>query len=195
MPSQQKTYSKTLVLHAFRDAVAEGCQHHDGYVRVVEFDAPCDVEDGVVLGSGHTDDEVDLSALHLCLGLFEVVDLQEAWREAESKLGVLGEDFLIHTAVVLQHEGIVGVRHNQDVIDPLQHEVHEGSIFQCHNYLYWELYGGVKWEVKPASWLGVKLFELDDSFWRLVFGIVHFNFLFNSLFNFQFLISTLPSIV
>ena len=58
--------------------------------------------------------------------------LDEAGREAKSELGVFGEDFLIYAPVILKHEGIVGVGNNQDVIDPIEHEVNEGGVFQRH---------------------------------------------------------------
>ena len=73
-----------------------------------------------------------MSASHLLFSLFAIVNLDEAWREAKSQLGVLGEYLLVHASIVLQHEGVVGIGYEKDIIDPLEHEVHKGCIFQRH---------------------------------------------------------------
>ena len=124
--------AQVLVLHAACDAVAEGREHHDGHGGVVELDVAGDVEDAVVLGGRHADDEVYLSAGHRLLGFLAAVHLQEAWREAQSQLGVFREDFLIHAPVVLEHEGVVGIGDEQDVVDAVEHQVDEGGVFQSH---------------------------------------------------------------
>ena len=54
--------AEVLVLHASGDAVGEGRQHDDGNGRIVVLDASGNVEDGVVLGSRHADDEIDSAA-------------------------------------------------------------------------------------------------------------------------------------
>ena len=54
-----------FVLHASGNTVAEGSQHYDWGLRMFFLDGSCNLEYVIVLGGGHTDDEVDISACHL----------------------------------------------------------------------------------------------------------------------------------
>ena len=99
---------------------------------VVLLDVACNVEDRVVLGSRHTDDQVDGASCHLLLGLFPIVYLNEARREAQAQFSVFGKDFLIHAPIVLQHEGIVWIGNEQNIAHAIEHKVNKGSIFQRH---------------------------------------------------------------
>ena len=124
--------AEVFVLHTSGDAVAEGREHDDRRGGIVLLDASCDVEHRVVLGRRHHDDEVDLSAGHRLHSLFLAVHLQESRGKAEAELGIFREYLLVHTAVILEHEGVVGISDEQYVVDAVEHQVDEGGVFQCH---------------------------------------------------------------
>ncbi len=121
-----------LVLHPAGDSVAEGCEHHDGHTGIVVLDGARDVEDTVVLGGGHADDQVYLLGGHVGLGGMLARHLYEAGREAEPQPGILGEYLLVHAPVVLEDEGIIGVGYDEDVADALEHQVNKGCVLECH---------------------------------------------------------------
>ena len=122
---------EVFVLNAACDAVGEGGEYYDGDVGVGCLDVACDVEDVVVFGSGHTDDEVYADAFHLALAFFLVADLDKAGRKAQSELGVFGEDLFVYSTIVFEHEGVVGIGYEQDVEDASLHEVYNGVSLSC----------------------------------------------------------------
>ena len=112
-----------LVLHAAGDAVAEGGEHHAGHVGPEGLHLAGHLE-GVVVGiAGHTDDQVDVGGVEHVAGFLGGADLGERGRIAHAQLGVLVEDFLVHASVVFEHEGVVGVGHNEHVEDAARHQV------------------------------------------------------------------------
>ena len=60
--------AEVFLLHPAVDTVTEGSEHHNGNLRIALLDETGDVEDVIVVGSGHTDEKVVAAALHLCLG-------------------------------------------------------------------------------------------------------------------------------
>ncbi len=128
--------TEVFVLHALRDTVGEGCEDDDGDVGELCLDVACDVEDVVVVGTRHTDDEVEAvlteqgNDIALCGGT------EETGRVAQSEFGVFVEYLLIDASVVFKHEGIVGVGYDEDVEDATLHEVDEVGVTKL-NHLFW----------------------------------------------------------
>ena len=125
--------AQVFVLHTLRNAVTERREHHDRRRRVILLDFPRDVEDRVVFSSRHHDDEVHLTSGHRLFGFLSAMHLEESRWEAKSQLCVFREYLLIHSTVVLQHEGIVGICDEKHVVNAVEHQVNEGSIFQRHS--------------------------------------------------------------
>ena len=103
-----------------------------GSVRVGYFDLACDVKYIVVLGCRHADDEVYAGAFHFAFAFFLIADLYEAWREAQAELCVFGEYLFVYSAIVFEHEGVVGIGYEEDVEDASLHQVYEGGVFELH---------------------------------------------------------------
>ena len=61
------------------------------------------------------------------------MNLNEARREAKSQLCVFRENLLIHSTVVLKHEGIVWIGDEKHVVNAVEHQVNKGGIFQRHS--------------------------------------------------------------
>ena len=119
-----------FVFYAAGDAVAEGREHHAGNVGHVGLHVACHVEGVVVGGAGHANHQVDAGLAHHGLGLLHGAHLCERWRIAQAQGGVFIENLLVNAAVVLQHEGIVGVGHDKHVEDAPRHQVHKRHVLQ-----------------------------------------------------------------
>ena len=124
------------VLHSGPDAVAERREHHDGYVLVTFFQSAGDVKHIVVVGSWHTDDEVDAVFEHRLLGHLERRDLYESRWEAKSQSGIFKENLLIDTTIVFEHKRIVRVGKDKDIANPALHQIDKVSIAES-----WSLNG------------------------------------------------------
>ena len=119
-----------FVLDAARDAVGERREHNAGNVGHVGLHVACHVE-GVVVGvARHADDQVYAGLAEHGLGLFHRTDLRECGRIAEPELSVFVENLLVYTTVVLEHEGIVRVSHDEHIVDAARHQVDERHVFQ-----------------------------------------------------------------
>ena len=122
--------AQVLMLDALRDAVGERCQHHAVDAGELRFHGSRHVE-GVIVGiARHADDQVDVYRAEYFGSLFGCRDLREGRRIAQPQFHVLVVDFLFHTSVVLEHEGIVRVGYNQDVVDTAHHQIDKTDIFQ-----------------------------------------------------------------
>jgi len=87
--------------------------------------------EGVVVGvARHTYHEVDVHGMEHLISLLGGAHLRERGRIAQSQFHILVVNLLLYTSVVLEHEGIVRVRHYQNVVYAAQHEVHERHILQ-----------------------------------------------------------------
>ena len=128
--------TEVLVLHAPGDAVAEGGQHHQRDLGETLLDVAGNAEHIVVFGTGHTDDEVEGSALEFNFGFFGRSHLEEARRKTEAEFGIFVKNFLVYTSVVFEHERIVGIGYDEDIADAPHHEVGEGRIAQYRTGLY-----------------------------------------------------------
>ena len=125
------------VLHACRDAMAEGGEHDDGDVVVLELDGLGNLEDILLLCIGcarrHDDDEVDVVGFDTLFGLVERRSLDEAGWEAKSQAGIFCKNLFIDSAIVFEHEGIVGIGHNQHVADAALHEFGEVGVLKLEH--------------------------------------------------------------
>ena len=85
----------------------------------------------IVVGiTRHTDHQVDVSSLEHGIGLFRRRHLGERWRIAHAEFHILIENLLIDTSVIFQHEGIVGIGHDQHIKDAPRHQIDERHILQ-----------------------------------------------------------------
>ena len=85
----------------------------------------------IVVGiTRHTDHQVDVGSLQHGIGLLRGRYLRERWRIAHTEFHILIEDLLIDTSVVLQHEGVVGISHDEDIEDTPRHQIDERHILQ-----------------------------------------------------------------
>ena len=122
--------AQVLMLDTLRDAVGERCQHHAVDAGELRFHSSRHVESVIVGIARHADDQVDVYRAEYPGGLFGRRDLREGRRIAQPQLHVLVVDLLFHTSVVLEHEGIVGVGNNQDVVDTAHHQIDETDVLQ-----------------------------------------------------------------
>ena len=121
---------KILVLHALGNSVREGRQHHTMYVGPFRLDVACHGE-GVVVGvARHADDQVYVGGGEYLRCLLGSAHLCECRWIAQSELHILVVDFLFHSSVVLEHEGIVGIGNDEHVIDAPHHQVDKRHVFQ-----------------------------------------------------------------
>ena len=122
--------AQVFVLDALRDAVGERSQHHAVDAGELRFHGSRHVE-GVVVGiARHADDEIYLHCGQHALGFVGCGHLRERRRIAKAELHVLVVDLLFHAPIVLEHEGIVGVGDNQDVVDAAHHQIDETDVLQ-----------------------------------------------------------------
>ena len=121
---------QVFVFHAACQSVGKRCQHHAVDIGELCLDGACDAE-GIVIGiTGHTDDKVYVGGVQHLGGLFLGTHLGERRRITQPKLHILVVDFLLHATVVLEHEGIVGVGHDEHIEDATHHQIHERHVFQ-----------------------------------------------------------------
>ena len=119
-----------LVLDALGDAMRERREHHAGNMRSHQLDI-ASYGKGIVVGiTGHTDDQVDIGILEHMVSLLGGRHLCERGWITQSELHILVEKFFIDTAIILEHKGIVGIGHYQDIEDALGHQVDKRHILQ-----------------------------------------------------------------
>ena len=119
-----------LVLDALGDTVRERRQHHAGNRRMRRLHLTGDGERIVVGITRHTDHQVDVGSLQYGIGLLRRRHLGERRRIAHTEFHILIEDLLIDTSVVLQHEGVVGISHDEDIEDTPRHQIDKRHILQ-----------------------------------------------------------------
>ena len=87
--------------------------------------------ESIVVGvARHTDDKVDVHRLQHLICLLGSTHLRECRRIAQAQFHILIVYLLLYAPVVLEHEGVVGVGHDQHVVDTAQHEIHECHVLQ-----------------------------------------------------------------
>ena len=123
-------HREVLVLHASRYTMRERRQHHARNVGRVLLHLSRHVE-GIVVGiTRHTYHEVDGSIAQHLVGLLRRTHLSERGRVSQSQVHILVKYLLVHTSVVLQHEGVVWICHYQHVEDASCHDIHKRHILQ-----------------------------------------------------------------
>ena len=128
--------AQIFILHTLRDTVRERSEYHDRDIRKSTFDGAGNVEHIVAVVTRHTDDQLELCATHQFSCLVLVCCTEEAGRIAQSQFRVLIKYLLINTAIVLQHEGIVRVGHNQHIENTTCHQLHKRRILQYQLILF-----------------------------------------------------------
>ena len=122
--------AEVLALHAPRDAMREGREHHAVDLRKLRLDGPRHGE-GIAVGvAGHAYHEVYARGGEHALCLLDGRHLGERGRIAQAKGHILVVDLLLHAAIVLEHEGVVGIGHDEYIIYTAGHDVEEGHVLQ-----------------------------------------------------------------
>ena len=121
--------AKVLVLHAARNAMREGREHHAMDLRELALDGARHGE-GIIVGcTGHTDHQVDLGSGQYLLSLSDSRHLRERGRITKPKLHVFVENLLFHAAIVLEHKSVVGIGHDEHIVNATHHQVDKRHIF------------------------------------------------------------------
>ena len=121
---------KVFVGHPSRDAVRKRREHHAAHVGMLLLDLPRHGKRVVVGVARHRNHEVDVRRLHHLAGLLDGRNLRERRRIAQAEFHIFVVNLLLDTPVVLQHKSVVGIRHNQHIVDSTHHQVHESHVFQ-----------------------------------------------------------------
>ena len=119
-----------LILYAAGDAVGERCEHHAGQMRERHLYLACHGESVVVGIAGHADHQVDIGGAEHMVGILDGAHLGEGGRIAQAELHILVKNLLVDPAVVLEHEGIVGVGHDKHIEDTVRHEIDERHVLE-----------------------------------------------------------------
>ena len=86
---------------------------------------------GIVISiTGHTDHEIDVRRMEHFVGLLGGRYLREGRRVTHTQFHIFVKDLLVDASVVFEHEGVVGVRHDEHVEDASRHQVDERHILQ-----------------------------------------------------------------
>ena len=130
-----------LVLNTLGDTMRERCQYHARNVGMLCLDLTGHGE-GIIIGiTRHTNHQVDICSTKYLIGFLGGRYLGKGRRITHTQFHILVEDLLVHTPVVLQHEGIIRVGHNQHIEDASCHQIDERYIFQIEFIpLLWYLY-------------------------------------------------------
>ena len=135
-----------LVFYSFGDTMRERCEHHAWYIRMGCLNLSGNSK-GIVIGiTRHTYHEIHIGGLHHRTGLFRRRHLCERWRVAHSQFHILVEDLLVYSSVVLEHECIVGISHDEDIEDTPCHKIDERHVLQI--------------EFIPRLWYFVSFFHI-----------------------------------
>ena len=87
--------------------------------------------EGIIVGiTRHTDHQIDIRRVQHLIGLLSSRHLGEGRWIAHTQFHILVEDLLVYSSVVLQHEGVVGISHDEDIEDTSRHKVDERHILQ-----------------------------------------------------------------
>ena len=122
--------AEVFVLHAGRDAVTEGGEHHQRQFLVAVLDGAGNVEHVRRVGTWHDDDEVKIVDRKVGIGLVFCGYQCEARRIAQSQRCIFVEKLFFDASVILKHEGIVGVGDEQHVEDALENQVYIVGILE-----------------------------------------------------------------
>ena len=123
-------HREVFVLHTAGNAMRKGGEHHTGDIRRILLHLARHVKCVVVCCTRHADDQVDGRTLQYLIGFLSSTHLTECGRIAQSQIHILVEDFLIHSSVVFEHKGIIGIGHNQHIEDAPGHQIDKRHIFQ-----------------------------------------------------------------
>ena len=116
------------MLHALRDAMTERREHHNWNLRIVNLNVSGYIEHIVVVRSWHTNHQFETRLFQFLLGFLLRSHLEETGRIAQAEFGVFLKNLLIHSSIILQHEGIVGVGNEQHIEDAPFHHVNKRGV-------------------------------------------------------------------
>ncbi len=122
--------TQILVLHTCRDAVRERSQHHQWNMRILFFYAACNFKCITVIGSGHTNHQIECRILQLLPSRLLGRNLCETRRITKAEIHIFVKDLLIYTSVILQHKSIIRICYQKNIKNPFGHEVYKRSILE-----------------------------------------------------------------
>ena len=97
---------------------------------MLSLDFACHGKGIVIRITRHTDHQVDIGVVKHLIGFLCGRYLSERGWVAHTQLHIFVEDLLVDTAIILEHEGIVGIGYNQYVEDAFCHQVNKRHILQ-----------------------------------------------------------------
>ena len=103
--------AQVLVFHPFLDAMRKRSQHHQRQMRILPLDVAGNVEGVTVVGTRHTDDQVEHGVAQLLPCLLSRGHLGKTGRVAQAQVHVFIKNLLIDAAIVFEHERIVRIGH------------------------------------------------------------------------------------
>ena len=115
--------TQILVFHPFLDAMRKRSQHYQRQMGILPLDVAGDVEGVTVVGTRHTDDQVEHGVAQLLPCLLSRGHLGKTGWIAQAQVHVFIKDLLIDAAIVFEHERVVRIGHQQDVENTLCHQV------------------------------------------------------------------------
>ena len=121
---------EVFILHTAGDAVGKRREHHAVNVGEVGLNGAGHGERIVVGIAGHTDHQVHIGGFKHLGRLLGCRHLGERGRIAQAEFGVFVVYFFLHASVVFEHESVVGIGHDEHVVDAASHQVDERHVFQ-----------------------------------------------------------------
>ena len=134
-------HTQIFILHTARDAMREGSEHHNGECRELSLDASSNIEHIIISRSWHTNDQIKLRPANQSCRILLRSSTEETRRITQTQLRILIKNLFIHTSIIFQHEGIIGIRNNQHIEHALLHQIHKLGLAErgvfildiCHN--------------------------------------------------------------
>ena len=122
--------AQIFILNAARDTMTERRKDDTMNVGILVFDGPCDIKGVIVSVSRHANHQVDVDRFQHILRFLNGTHLRERRRIAQTQFHILIVNLLFHTPVVLKHERIVWVCHDEHIIYTPHHQVDERHILK-----------------------------------------------------------------
>ena len=127
---------EVFVLHTFRDAVRERREHYAVHVRKLRLYVARHAERVVVGVARHADYEVDVHRAQHLARLLRSAHLCERRRIAQTELHILVVYLLLNASVVLEHERVVRVCHDEHIVYATHHQIDERHVFQVELLIF-----------------------------------------------------------
>ncbi len=94
------------------------------------FDVACHFKGVVVSITGHTYHEIYTRRTEKLCSFLGGTNLCERGRVTQSQLSIFVKDFLVNASVVLKHECIIGISHDEYIKNAVRHKVYKRHVTQ-----------------------------------------------------------------